>query len=233
MTRMSHNVQGIEQKQKNPATKWFEWKSNEKKFSYYDKDLGENVLVDLPFKFMLIGQYSKLKGWNDAKGVMMYSNEVSNSLTEPFTLRTFEKKENKNGAIVVHKSEILLEGIYNELKTKFLGTGAKYWNSLYVVLEDGTIANISMKGSALWEWSNFSNNACYTQWTEVNKAKDEKKGSINYSVPIFSSGEVHSKDDAASADKSGDLMSAYMVGKDTVNNVEVVEAETLSDDLGF
>lgn len=230
MTRMSHNVQGIEKKQASPATKWFEWKSNEKCFVYYDKELGEDVLVKLPFKFMLIGEYAKLKGWNDPKGVMMYSNEVSNSASEPFTLRTFDKK--KDG-VVVAKSELILEGMYNELKTKFLSTGAKYWKSLYVVLEDGTIANISVKGSALWEWSNFSNNTCYSKWTEVNSAKDEKKGSIKYSVPVFSHGDVYSKDDENLATESGKIMSAHMQGKDAANDIEVVEAEALSDDLGF
>ena len=40
------------QPQSNPATKFFDWKSNDKCFSYYDKEKQENVLVPLPFKFL-------------------------------------------------------------------------------------------------------------------------------------------------------------------------------------
>ena len=32
----------------NPATRWFEWKSSEKKFQYYDKQAKEVVQVKLP-----------------------------------------------------------------------------------------------------------------------------------------------------------------------------------------
>ena len=36
---------------KNPATQFLEWKSNDKCFSFYDKEKGENVKVQLPFHF--------------------------------------------------------------------------------------------------------------------------------------------------------------------------------------
>ena len=36
-----------------PVTQYLNWKSNDKAFAYYDKEKGENVLVELPLKFLL------------------------------------------------------------------------------------------------------------------------------------------------------------------------------------
>ena len=48
---------------KNPATKFLEWKSDQKGFSYYDKGLAKNVEVSLPFKFVFLDELSTVKGF--------------------------------------------------------------------------------------------------------------------------------------------------------------------------
>ena len=53
-----------ETKSKNPAKKFLSWKSEEKCFAYYDKDKKENILVPLPFKFVILEHYHTVKGWN-------------------------------------------------------------------------------------------------------------------------------------------------------------------------
>ncbi len=58
MARISHNQE--KSTSSNPTSKYFEWKSMDKQFSYYDKEAGENVRVDLPFKFVLLQHYHLL-----------------------------------------------------------------------------------------------------------------------------------------------------------------------------
>ena len=61
---------------KTPATKFLSWKSNDKAFSYYDKDTQENVAVNLPFRFLFLDQLQSVKGWSDALSGQIISNEV-------------------------------------------------------------------------------------------------------------------------------------------------------------
>ena len=44
MARISHTNEAP--KSANPTSKYLEWKSNDKSFSYYDKSVGENVKVE-------------------------------------------------------------------------------------------------------------------------------------------------------------------------------------------
>jgi len=62
---MSNRTQVFAGGSKNPATKFLDWKSDQKGFSYYDKGLGKNVEVPLPFKFVFLDELSTVKGWND------------------------------------------------------------------------------------------------------------------------------------------------------------------------
>jgi hypothetical protein len=201
MARISH-TSSSEQTSSNPTTRYMEWKSNDKCFSYFDKSLVEgltdkdeirekgNVKVTLPFKFLLFQHYHTVKGWHEASASGIYSNEVYWIGSEPITVRSF-------------KGGVIAEGFYKDLKTKIANAGGKYHRSLYVMLEDGTVANISIKGSAVKEWGDFfkdNEKSADTTWFEVNKAKEAKKGSINYSVPVFSLGSLLSKPDAAKAD---------------------------------
>ena len=40
----------------NPSKKFLQWKSNEKHFSYWDKDKEENISLELPLKFLFLEQ---------------------------------------------------------------------------------------------------------------------------------------------------------------------------------
>ena len=167
MARFAHTNQESS-KSSNPTAKYLSWKSNDKQFSYYDKASGENVAVTLPFKFVFLQHYHTIKGWNDATEAGIYSNEVFFIGKEPLTVQTFKGKK-------------IASGLYSQIKQDVIAGGGKYHRSVYVMLEDGSIANISLKGSSVKEWSDFmedSKNLIDNQWVEVASAKDQKKGSI-------------------------------------------------------
>lgn len=164
-----------EQKSKNPATKFLEWKSEEKCFSYYDKEKKENINVPLPLKFVILEHYHTVKGWNDASESGIYSNEVLFTGSEEMEVKAF-------------KGGVLAKGLYKEIKHTVSEKGGHYCRSIYVVLSTGELSNISIKGSAVREYSEFdklNSNKWQKNWFAVTGAKDMQKGKVKYSVPVF------------------------------------------------
>ena len=119
MARISHTNEAP--KSANPTSKYLEWKSNDKSFSYYDREAGENVKVELPLKFLFLQNYHTVKGWNDASESGIYSNEVFYIGSEPMTVRSL-------------KGGVIAEGLYKDIKPTITAAGGKYNRSIYVML---------------------------------------------------------------------------------------------------
>ena len=219
MARISH-TNTEKSTSSNPTSNYLEWKSNDKAFSFYDKQSGQNVKVELPFKFLFLQNYHTVKGWNDASSSGIYSNEVFYIGSEPMTVRAF-------------KGGVLAEGLYKDIKTAITNAGGKYHRSIYVMLEDGSVANISLKGAAVRQWSDFmeaNKNLVDNQWNEVNDANEGKKGSIKYSTPNFVLGKSLSKADSSKADDVANELKTYLdayFNKD--NNAPKEEEEPMLD----
>lgn len=198
MARISH--QSESNKSSNPTTQFLEWKSTNKSFNFYDKGTSKNVTVSLPMKFVFLQQYHTVKGWNDASESRIYSNEVFYIGSERMTVKSY-------------KGGVIAEGLYKEIKPALTQAGGKYHRSIYIMLEDGRVGNLSLKGAVVREWSDFveaSKNSLDSSWIEVNTAKDEKKGSIKYSVPNFSVGKVLNAKEGVMADDSANLLKPYL-----------------------
>ena len=208
------------QKSSNPTKKFLEWKSNDKCFSYYDKNLATNVKVELPLKFMFLEHYHTVKGWNDPAQSGMYSNEVFAVSTEPMDVKLF-----KGGSIA--------SGLYRDIKDQVTKAGGRYHRSIYVVLEDGTLANIQLKGSGVSSYSDFykeNSHLLDTKWVEIKSTKDGKKGSIKFSSPEFTIGSpIDKENDKIAIDRANELQE-YMKEYSSKNKMEIIEAEI--DELG-
>lgn len=216
-----------QQKSSNPATKFLQWKSDEKCFSFYDKTTGENTPVPLPFKFVILEHYHTVKGWNDATESGIYANEVLNIGSEPLTVKSFKGKGN------------IAKGLYKEIKHDVNAAGGHYARSIYAVTQEKEIINISLKGSGVSSYSEFINEVgdynFDKYWIEVNESKDLKKGKVSYSVPVFSKG--------ADITKREELMpfaqtlQDYMLEYTGVKKVEDIEVEIdpieVENDLAF
>jgi len=217
MARISHTSEKSNSSN-NPTKRYLEWKSNDKNFSYYDKDAEEKVSVDLPLRFVFLQHYHTVKGWNDASQSGIYSNEVFYIGSEPMTVRSY-----KGGEIA--------SGLYKDIKTDIVNAGGKYHRSIYVMLEDGTIANLSVKGSVVREWSEFmeaNKNLIDNQWVEINSSKDQKKGSIKYSTPEFTLGKALTSKESDMANSSASELKIYLdqyFKKEEVQEAEEVELD--------
>lgn len=212
MSRLSRPVQ----KSTNPSKKFIEWKSKDKCFSYYDKEKEENISLELPLKFIFLEHYHTVGGWNDASGSRIFSNEVFQIGTEELAVKSF-----KGGEIA--------KGIYKEIKHQISSAGGVYHRSIYVMLENGELVNIKLKGSAVSRYSDFyqdHHQLIDQNWIEVNSAEDGKKGAVSYSMPVFTIGEVVTAKENKLVDKIipslQDYVDTYKAkGVDVVEEIEV------------
>ena len=207
----------------NPASKFFEWKSNEKTFAYYDKETKTNVSVELPFKFLVLDELHTVKGWNDATESGIYANEVKFISRDEMVVKPFKGNE-------------IARGLYKDIKEKAKAAGGHYVKSIYIMLEDGSIANLQLKGAACQAWGDFTSKGkqrLLDEWVSVVGFDEAKKGSVKYTTPIF--GYLASIGDAENdlANEAFNTLEAYLK-KYLAKAEAVAEVETEEvDDLEF
>lgn len=215
--------------QTNPATKFLSWKSNDKSFEYYDKEKAENVKVPLPFRFLVLDELHSVKGWNDATQSAIYSNEVKFISKETMTVKPFKGNE-------------IARGLYADIKEKIKSAGAHYVKSIYVMLEDGSLANIQLKGAAVQKWGEFTakvRNRLPDEWIIVEKTIEGKKGAVKFYTPEFRFERSLSESEAEQADACFDELETYLktyLVKSEPEAIEVNEPEFVpanDDDVDF
>ena len=160
----------------NPTSKFLEWKSNNKSFSFFNKELKQNVEVKLPLTFIVLEEYHKISGFSDSDQTGIYSNEVLQIGTEELEVKTF-------------KSRIIAKGKYKDIKGAVNSAGGNYHKSIYAVTKEGELINISLKGAAVSKWSKLVEKGAWKrlsdEWISIESAEDHKKGMVKYSTPNF------------------------------------------------
>ena len=239
MTNLSNRKQAFAQPQSNPSTKFFSWKSNDKCFSFYNKDTKENENVPLPFKFLILDELHTVKGWSDANNGNIIANEVKFISKETINVRCYHKN-NKGESVRTN----IVSGLYKDIKPEVVAAGGKYHKSIYIMLEDGTIANIQLKGAGVQAWGDFANKnkgRLPEEWIVVKSATEGKKGSVKYTTPSFAFERTLSDTESEQADFAFNTLESYLktylakaepadINDINVNDPEVLEDE---DDLEF
>lgn len=185
-----------------PVKKYLSWSSNDKCFTFYDREKKENVLLPLPLTFIHLDELSTIKGWHDASSSGIYSNEIRSTKNQELNVRSF-----KGGEVV--------KGLYQDIKLRIQAAGGHYCASIYALL-NGEVVNISLKGSALMGWSDFSkeNRKSFLGSTiEVAKTLEGKKGAVKFYTPVFTIGKPISLSDNERAEEEYDNIKAYLDSK--------------------
>ncbi len=180
----------------NPAKRFLEWDSNNAGFKFYDKEKGANVPVKIPFKFVVLKTLHTVKGWHGKSESGIYSNEVTD-MNQVLNVKSF-------------KGGYIASGLYRDIKDKL--QGGVYFKSIYVMLADGSIANISLKGAACAAWGEFTkkvSNRLPDEWVAVSGATDQKNGSVKYTVPAFEFKGSLKETEGQMADAAYDVLKAY------------------------
>ena len=229
----SNRKQAFTQPQTNPAEKFIDWKSNDKAFSYYDKESKENVTINLPFKFLVLDELHTVKGWNDSLKGQIVSNEVKFISKEVLKVKTFHKDANGKNI----KTD-MIDGIYSEVKEKIKSSGAHYVKSVYIMLEDGSIANLQLKGAACQAYGDFTaktRSRLSDEWVEVATATDGKKGAVKYTTPEFKFAKSISDSESDLADEAFNTLEAYL--KAYLIKTDIIEVNDIivdeEEDLAF
>lgn len=223
---------------KNPCNIFLQWKSNDKCFSFYDKDKQENIKVELPFKFLALKQLQSVKGWSDALSGQIISNEVEFVGKEELNVVCYHKNLKGESA-----KTTIAKGLYSNIKEAVVSAGAKYHKSIYIMLEDGTLANLQLKGASVKEWGDFFNknkNRITDEWFTISKFKTDKKGAVTFNVPVFEFSGSLNESESEMADETFGLINDYLevylkkpaLANTEVHDEEVVEPEP-EDDLAF
>jgi len=229
MSTISNRKQAFAQPQSNPSTKFIEWKSNDKSFNYYDKDAQKNVEIPLPFKFLVLDELHCIKGWNDASSSNIYSNEVKFISKEVMTVKPFKGNE-------------IAKGYYKDIKEKVVAAGGHYTKSIYIMLEDGSLANLQLKGSGVQKYGDFTQktrNRLADEWVIVASAEDGKKGAVKFSTPSFSFANSINDEEANMADDAFNILETYLKTYLAKAEPTIVEEEednfepTMEDVLNF
>ena len=165
-----------EQKSTNPTSKFLEWKSNNKSFSFYNKELKQNEEVKLPLTFLVLEEYHTIKGFSDSDQTGIYANEILQISAEEFEVKTF-------------KGRVIAKGVYSDIKQVVNSAGGNYNKSIYAVTKEGDLINISFKGAAVSKYSQFTEKGAWKrlkdEWVTIEDAEDHKKGMVSYSTPNF------------------------------------------------
>ena len=216
----------------NPAKRWFKWDSETKGFKFYDKDAehptdktkkGANILVPLPFQFLVLDTLHTISGFSDAEGAGIYSNEIRDLKKQTLTV-----KIGKN---------VVASGLYEDLKGKV--AGAKYAQAVYIGYFDAEknlqIGNIKITGSALGSWIDFCKSHKPTEGAikVVTSKFVEKNKKVNWNEPVFEAIAVKppTEEKAIAADT---ILQAFLkeyfdnatLETTPVTHVDEVEAET-------
>ena len=228
MSTISNRRQAFAQPQTNPATKFIDWKSNDKCFSFYDRETSANVAIPLPFKFLVLEELHTIKGWNDASSSQINSNEVKFISRDEMTVKPFKGNE-------------IAKGLYKDIKERIKAAGGHYVKSVYCMLEDGSIANLQLKGAACQSYGDFTaktRSRLTDEWVVVDKAIDGKKGAVKYTTPGFAFDKSLSESEADLADEAYNNLEAYLktylAKSETIDAIVPSETdEVIEDDLEF
>jgi len=223
----SNRRNAFAQPQSNPSTKFIEWKSNDKQFSYYDKETKLQVPITLPFKFLALDEMHCVKGWSDSCQSAIYSNEVKFISKEILTVKPFKGNE-------------IAKGLYSDIKEKVKAAGAHYVKSIYIMLEDGSLANLQLKGASCQSWGDFTNknrSRLPDEWVNVKTSLEGKKGAVKYYTPVFEFDKSLSDSEVDLADEAFGILEvylkAYLVKSEPTTPVEEIETVVDEDDLEF
>lgn len=212
----------------NPTSKFLEWKSNNKSFSYYDKETKQNVEVKLPLTFIVLEEYHKISGFSDSDQTGIYSNEVLQIGTEEMEVKTF-------------KGRIIAKGLYKDIKGAVNSAGGNYHKSIYAVTKEGELINISLKGAAVSKWSKLVEKGAWKrlsdEWISIESAEDHKKGMVKYSTPNFvfntSLSENEFKTVKAKATELENYLTTYFAKDVVVEDVAELDGVEALESLDF
>ena len=206
----------------NPCKKWIDFKSDEGKFYYFDKTIGEkgkNVEVPMPIYFSVLDELSVITGFNKRHDCGIISNEVSSVKNEILRVRTFKGGES-------------VTGYYADVKDSIVAMGGKFTKSVYALLINDDLStefvNFKFKGAAFSAWLDKKFNPMNFIVGIVDLV-EEKNGNNTYQVPVFKAFKSNPEIDAAAVEQDKVLQEYLKVYKAQIPEKEMEHAAVVEE----
>jgi hypothetical protein len=206
----------------NPAARFYQWSGSRGALEHYDKELGQNIPVKLPFKFIVLDELHTITGYSDADQSGYWSNEVRRT-TDDLTVRT------KRGVKYV--------GPYKDSKgIKQVPSDSKYAKSVYIAQKLGdewVLANLKLSGVALTAWIDLNGkHKTEGNITALVGSTEGSKGATKFQIPTFEYGgapEGNILEIATELDKQlQDYLDTYMTAPKYDDNAEPVTDDSFN-----
>lgn len=193
--------------QENPAVRTLTWKSDKATMVYYDKELKENVEINLPFKFAVLEKdYVSFNGYSESLNEGIWSNEVKNKedvvtvKAGKNILKQFKKEEWKDvkddpDLKGCNYTQILyiaaqLDGDDEEKIYRIMLNKASFGGGITTDKKTGK----EHEGQENDGWIRFINklskgkpNAIYDNYILITGSKTKKNGAVTYTLAEFDS----------------------------------------------
>ena len=164
----------------NPCKKFIDFKSDDKQFVYWDKELsesGQHVIIPTPIYFIVLDELTTISGYYKEGDCGIYSNEIHFLKDEVLKVRVFKK----GGPTIV--------GLYDTIKDSIKAIGGKFTKSVYAMLipEGGTpeLVNFRFRGAAFSAWLEKRVNTSRQVVCIADEFIEEHNGKTVYNVPVF------------------------------------------------
>lgn len=164
----------------NPCKKFIDFKSDDKQFVYWDKELGDNgeqVIIPAPIYFIVLDELTTISGYYKEGDCGIFSNEIHFLKDEVLKVRVFKK----GGPTIV--------GLYDTIKDSIKAIGGKYTKSVYAMMIPATgepeLVNFRFRGAAFSAWLDKKVNTSRQVVCICDEFIEEHNGKTVYNVPVF------------------------------------------------
>lgn len=223
--------QAVENKPQHPSKTWAEWKSDDKSFRVWKKELKDQgkpkaeqyVKFDLPDEFIVVAEGFSIWGYINSLGTWVRSNEIF-SFDEPFIVR-----KNDGG--------IWVQGDWNEISEKVKSAWGKLLRNIHFATKDSLdLSTLQMSWAWSGAWREAIKNRTLTPGTHTVRLKEVaewKKGKIEWTFPVFENANPLSEwDKTLQKAFATELFNYWEKRKELVNN-DIAEESQANDELPF
>jgi hypothetical protein len=168
----------VERSTNNPVVRYYTFNGATGTLSYYDKETEQKVEVTEPFIFIPTDERNAVEGFDSKKEMGFRSNEVISTAKEELVIRW-------------NSGQVLMQGLYSDIKDKVKAQGGKYIKSIYGITKiDGEwkMINLRLKGAAFSAWLEFDSQkrgGVLGLTIAITKGAQKKTGMVNYFEPKF------------------------------------------------
>lgn len=208
----------------NPCKKFIDFKSDDKQFVYWDKELGEkgdNVIVPTPIYFIVLDELTTISGYYKEGDCGIYSNEIHFLKDEVLKVRTFKK----GGPTIV--------GLYDTIKDSIKAIGGKFTKSVYamMILPSGSVdlVNFRFRGAAFSAWLDKRVNTNNQVVCIEDEFIEERNGKTVYNVPVFTAYNMTPEYRAMALEMDKELQAYLKAYKSHQAEKEVAVVETTAE----